>query len=886
MISTQNRNPRPLPKGEDKRQRASKTKVRLHLIGNAHIDPVWLWDWREGMNEAIATCRAMVDLLNEFPWMHFSRGEAAVYRHIELHDPVLFDAIRSLVEEGRWDIVGGNWIQPDTNLPCTEAMLRQFIRGKGYFQETFGINVTTAWAADSFGHAAGLPDILEAAGMENYAFTRPSNKVLPFRTQAFWWTGAGGARILAYRPHDGWYACERAEIGKRLDTCLSQAVEEQAPVAAMYYGLGNHGGGPSRKHLREIEAWSAAHPEVEVIHSGLHSFFADLRSDLAQRGEDSIETHQGELNFCLRGCSASVARFKYAYRKAESLLLRAEKAASVAQLSLGASQPPIQDAWDTLLFNAFHDILPGSSIERAFDDQLAQIGSVVTAAQRIETSALTTLVSEMNTRADIWPVPEDHPLPQPVLVWNPHPWAVRRMVEIEVSLDYRPLINWIGKQDEMPLRLVDGATGDTLPIQVIHEEHDSMRELPWRRRVAAHVELPPMGWTILQMGLDEAGSGKVIEEPPQPQPETKRNFDCEATVGENAVRFSRLGEPWLTPGLQIRLYEDTWGAWGGMQEEQDSWLLTKELETLSITNMAVLESGPLRRVIWVQFGGKTVRSTVEVTFYIDQEASHIEMSIRAFLADRGARMKLVIPALGANGEAEYSVPGGAVLRNPCGEVPGGRWVRAGAGVHSVGFASNALYGYDTTNNELRATIARTTRYGSDVRRAPDEQPWQPCADLGEHVFRALLTSDWEALPRLAGELEEPLVTLTVPGREGKPWSKEGLIGLSEPFHLLALTPHADGNVRLRVQNTGEDSALAEIDWANRHLSLGRLEPGEIATWLLSLRDGKAVRVPTIEGNPDKQPGTSRQGHHHARSKEHTKSGSSNLRRLSKPVSVS
>src|SRR5688572_416764 len=124
------------------------TPLTLHLIGNAHLDPVWLWDWREGLNEGISTCRAMVDLLREFPAARFIRGEAAIYEHVERHDPRLFEEIRGLIEAGRWDVVGGTYIQPDNNLPATEAMLRQFGWGKDYFRKKFGVEVTAAWSAD------------------------------------------------------------------------------------------------------------------------------------------------------------------------------------------------------------------------------------------------------------------------------------------------------------------------------------------------------------------------------------------------------------------------------------------------------------------------------------------------------------------------------------------------------------------------------------------------------------------------------------------------------------------------------------------------------------------------------------------------------------------
>ncbi|EIP98696.1 alpha-mannosidase [Opitutaceae bacterium TAV1] len=863
--------------------------ITLHLIGSAHLDPVWLWDWREGMNEGIATCRAMSAMLREFPEFRFIRGEAAIYDTIERHAPDLFAEIREHVAAGRWDIVGGNWIQPDTNLPSTEALLRQFVRGKRYFREKFGVEVTAAWAADSFGHSAGLPDILAAAGMESFAFTRPQQKILPLRQQAFWWRGRSGARILAYRPHDGWYASERANLGQRLDACLARAETEGLQTVALFYGLGNHGGGPSRAHLREIRAWADAHPEVCVKHSGLHALFADLRAELAWRGDDFIDTHEGELNFCLRGCSASVARFKYTYRRAEAALLRAGRtAAALAAGGTGilpvkchglpahdsgqhgqdghATKTHGQDAratlaaaWDTLLFNAFHDILPGSSIERAYDDQLAQLGSVLTGAQRAETAALTALASRIDTRAGAWPVPDDHPLPQPVLIWNPHPWPLQKHVEVEVSLDYRPVWTYPGAHDKAPVAVTEAATGKPLPFQLIPEENDSMVDLLWRRRAVVLVEVPPMGWTLLQMGLDPLGSGTGV--PPaddaqrrpieRPVLNVQRSvFVCSAAIGSPAVHFTRnapdgTATPWLPAGLQVRLYADTWGAWGGMGEEPDSWLLTNELERLTIADTAVLETGPLRHATWVRFAGQNHRSTLELTLYTTSNGEHIELRARAFLADRGVRMKLVLPATGANGEAEFAVPGGTVRRAPCGEVPGGRWVRAGVGGRpsAVGFASNALYGFDTTQDELRATIARTSRYGSDVNRAPSERPWQPCADLGEHVFRALLTPDLAALPRLADELEEPPAILTVPSHSpaSSPLSATGsFLRIDNPaLRLLALTQQEKNTLEVRLQNVStapmESSSLV-ICLCDRPVTLpaeAPLAPGEIGTWRIA-----------------------------------------------------
>jgi hypothetical protein len=157
----------------------------FHLIANAHLDPVWLWDWREGMTEGLTTVRTILDLMDERPEMTFIRGEAAIYRHIEKRDPETFERIRRQVEAGRWDVVGGTHIQPDTNLPATETLARQFLSAQTYFRSRFGRVPRIAWAADSFGHSAGLPEILTQAGMTGFAFTRPEKRDLTLKNPAF-----------------------------------------------------------------------------------------------------------------------------------------------------------------------------------------------------------------------------------------------------------------------------------------------------------------------------------------------------------------------------------------------------------------------------------------------------------------------------------------------------------------------------------------------------------------------------------------------------------------------------------------------------------------------------------------------------------------------------
>lgn len=811
--------------------------VTLHLIGNAHLDPVWLWDWREGLNEGISTCRAMVDLLDEFPEATFIRGESAIYEYIERHDVALFADIRRLVEAGRWDIVGGTYIQPDQNLPATEPLLRQFVRAKTWFREKFGREVTAAWATDAFGHSAGMPEILRAAGIDAFACTRPWPETLRIGKSAFWWRGDSGARILAYRPRFGWYGTNRDETPRRLDAALAEAEATGMANIGCFLGLGDHGGGPSRRMLREVRAWAKAHPEARVEFSGLHRFFAALRAEAAARGAGWLPEVRGELNFCLRGCSVSMARFKFAYRRAQAGLLRAERSAAAA-LALGAvaekgaaSAEALAPAWDGLLFNAFHDILPGSSIERAYDDQFAQLGACLATARHVETAALLDLAARIDTTAPRWPVADDAPLPVPMLVWNPHPWAIRRHVELEAGLDYRPLFEFKGRADEVPVMVAD-ETGAALAAQPITTENDCDPDLPWRKRVVVPLELPPFGWRLLHLGLapKKDGAKKTRAGADRARATgshaiTNGLVSISAPPGEMRVGFRRRKSAWLPEGLQVRLYADEWGAWGGMGEEEDSWRLTRELERWRVTMAQVLEDGPERAVLWARFEG--ARSRLDLRIGLESGSERVEIEARAFLDERAARLKLVFPA---GGPADYAVPGGEIRRAPCGEVPGVRWVRAGAGANRLGFASDSLHGFDTTDDEFRASVARASRYAGEIRRRADETPWAPVMDQGELRFRFLLTPDCEGLERLAAELEEPPVVMPVPARAGRASPAVPVLELSSPAcELLALRARGPRDFELRLRNAGPARSLA-ARWLGRRLALGRVGGGEIATW--------------------------------------------------------
>lgn len=803
----------------------------FHLIANAHLDPVWLWDWREGLNEGLITIRTILDLMDEDPDLTFIRGEAAIYQHVEEHDPASFARIEQMIAAGRWDVVGGTHVQPDTNLPATETLARHFTCSQRYFQSRFGRTARAGWAADSFGHSGGLPEILAGAGIESFAFTRPAAGQLPLAKPAFWWEGIGGSRVLAYRPPAGWYGCERHEIKPRLDALLQAAREGDLHNVGAFYGLGNHGGGPTRRQLREIREWAEANPDVRVIHSGLHRFFDALREEVAGKAVDFLPMHHGEMNFCLRGCYSSVAKFKFAYRKAEAAVTRAECTDAAIAAAIERPAAALAEAWDAILFNSFHDILPGSSIERAFDDQIAWLGGAVHQCQRAELTALNALALRVDTTV---PQPaDDHPSAVAFLVWNPHPHKFNGHIELETTLDYRPIWDYVNKPDELPIE-VRGPAGELLPFQAVATECNFMPNHPWRKRVVVPVELPSLGWSVMSMGWVEGA-----QEPVRPVSAVRatddsienEHYKVTATAGGNAIHVSHHGRPLFgDAGLHAITVEDPWGSWGGMGEERESCDLSTVVDRWVIDRVEILERGPERAMLWILMTGGESRLELTVSLYRNRDA--VDVAARVFWNERSRRLKLVMPR---GDQAEFDVPGGAVRRGPCGEAPGGRWVRVENEQGGFGFASDALYNFDCKDGALRATVVRATGYATDVNDATVIEPWRPAVDTGELQFRFLLAPADDNLPLLARELEQPPFAIPVPPSKGDLPRTHSLAALSpSTLRLLALKPAEDGDGWvLRVQETEGGETLPHFTWLGATVPLTVVKAHQIATWIIT-----------------------------------------------------
>lgn len=390
----------------------------LHMIGNAHIDPVWLWPWQEGFHEVKATFRSALDRMNEEPEFIFVASSAAFYEWVEKTDPAMFAEIKQRISEGRWQVVGGWWIEPDCNIPNGESFVRQGLYGQRYFKAKFGVTAKVGFNVDSFGHAGTLPQILKKSGIPYYVFMRPMPHEKSLSSRLFWWEADDGSRVLTFR-----IPFEYLSWGKELDHHVQRcAAEMREPINEFmcFYGVGNHGGGPTKENLASIHRLNDDPAYPNVIFSSPEKFFQSVESKpwLLPIVHSDLQRHAV-------GCYAAHSGIKRWNRLAENRLMMAEKWSVLAHKIVNQPYPTdIEHAWKSTLFNQFHDILAGTSLEQAYDDARDTYGESMAIADRNLNYAVQTFAFNIG-------IQQEEGM-KPIVAFNPHTWPVQANVELEM----------------------------------------------------------------------------------------------------------------------------------------------------------------------------------------------------------------------------------------------------------------------------------------------------------------------------------------------------------------------------------------------------------------------------------------------------------------------
>jgi len=770
----------------------SKRKPVVHLICNAHLDPIWMWTWEEAAREALSTFHTAADFLDEYPDFVFNHNEIVLYEWIEEYDPALFARIQRLVKAGRWHIAGGWYLQPDCNLPGGETFVRLIAAGRRYFRDRFGVRPAVAYNFDSFGHNGSLPQLLRQSGYRLYIHCRPPESLLALPAPLYRWRGLDGSEITALRPSTGWYGT----FEDRAVESVRRGIEEARATgrdALVLWGLGDHGGGPSRKALEAIQALMRETTDVEVRHSTPEAYLAGLPRDAV------APLHRGDLQRSFAGCYTSMAPIKRAIRRGEALAASAERWSTLAWRRRRRPYPreELERAWKAVAFNAFHDIIAGSSAEApSLQDVMEIFGGSADTCRRLRMAAQTALVP------GVPPTPDTIP----VYVFNPHASAMTAPVGFEFPIAYMP------PSSVEPFALYDDS-GRKVPCQDAGGPYErSVAIGGWHRHIAFIAQVPPLSARRYEIRRGEApAAGRA----PLTVKETKAAITVEnrwvrakflrASGALASLRDKRTGRELLRGAVRPVAMKDTLDAWGGEPNVNFSTPLG-DFEPLSPREVArwageertdaqalhVLFRGGVSVTVQSLVGWRRSRVCQQITLYAD--APYLDANLRVHWQERRKCLKWVLPLRLRDCRAVCEVPFAAIERPADGtENVGGRWVRleekSGERM-AVGVASDAQYAFHATaGGELGLSLVRGavhSRFGDKPARADEHHTYM---DQGQHDFRFRIL--WGKAPALARALIPVAHELSLPLEPFfmycTPTPRPGSARRPEPF--LTVTPN-------------------------------------------------------------------------------------------------
>ncbi|WP_083373068.1 alpha-mannosidase [Paraoerskovia marina] len=779
---------RPTP-GEFERPSAARDRT-LHMIGNAHLDLVWLWPWQEAYQEARATFWSAINRMDEYPDFVFTCDQIVLLAWIEESDPILFERIRERVAEGRWVNVGGWWVEPDCNIPTGESFARQGLLGQRYLQSRFGKPAPVGMNVDPFGHNGMIPQILQLQGMDAYTFLRPGPHESDLVESAFWWESPDGSRVLAWRiPYE--YMSPAGPVARQTEKALGQ-IGSLSGHKMVFYGVGNHGGGPTIDNIESIRRYDAMGSFGKMIFSSPPQFFADLRAEIAESSEPPLPVRKTELQHHAPGCYSAHSGVKAWLRRAQSNVLVAERWGAVAAQRFGITYPrdDLTRAWEQVSLNQFHDILPGSAIESAYDDVRDQLGEAVAISKRIITRTHNAIARQIQIDVDT--------ATQPVVVFNPHSWPLTTVIE----LHYGGEPNGVFVVDE---------SGQRVPSQRVQSTASTDDEM--RGASAFRVEVPPLGYRLYRLvgalleprePLVDADPAPAVHVDPHSGSITMDNGRLRATVGASTG--------WLTELLLLDEGVDVIaGATGDhariSQDPTDTWghrvvSYAGPGVEMSVDRLVVVEEGPLR--VRVRVERSWGRSLLIEDFILSRGSDSLEVRAEIDWREKAHLLKLRFPTAVDNPVATYEVPWGHVERPVDGvEYPGQSWIDLSGtvGERHAGLTvvNNAKHAYDASpassmprseSPSMGITAVRSPVYSwHDPRELED-------ANRFSYQDQGIQRFEYALVPHLGGwEASDPMRRAAEVGTKPR--------AMFESFHDGALPPVGSfGAVDSRVDGPG------------------------------------------------------------------------------------
>ncbi len=713
--------------------------VTLHAIGHAHMDIAYLWPISQIRLKNARTYTNVLRLMDEDPKFHFSHSQPQLYAMTAQDHPALFARIKQRVTEGRWEVMGGMWVEPDVNLAGPEALVRQLTLGRKYFHDTFGdVETPVLWLPDTFGFPGQIPQLMQLAGLKWFVTNKlnwnQSNKV-PWSSHI--WEGIDGSRVLAHiltTPRDVQYlpfpTNYKSDLSaKEVLGTWTNATQQAVRDLPICFGYGDGGGGPTEALLAKARAFRAMPGMPRVQMSTVRDTFEKIEESAHDlpvwRGEHYLELH--------RGVYTSQGWIKRANRKAEWALHEAEALSAMAGLS-----PDLTQAWQLLCLNQFHDILTGTSVPQVFTDARADFDRIFAYAETAAAAAADKL------RGAEPVILNTSPVSGPRIATVGSEWAKGGQPTTDgVLLHFENL-------DPYSATLVGQATTPPSPSQASATESGFALEN-----------------SLLLVEIAKNG-------------QLTRVFDKEANRDVLAPGQN---------GNQLQAFEDRPIAW-------DAWDIDPDFEDRmevidAATSCEILENGPIRSAVRITSHWRS--STITQTFRLSAHCKRLDIVTDIDWHETHILLKAAFPTSVHAPNAVFDIQWGRIARATTREsafdaarfeVPAQKWAQIAQDDYAVALLNDCKYGYDVLGNTLRISLIKSAT-------SPD-----PTADQGTHVFTYSLLPinglDNAALNAAAYDLNAPLRVVTPAEKEA---AKPGcFISCDAPQVILeTLKPAADGD---------------------------------------------------------------------------------------------
>ena len=708
---------------------------KTYIICNAHLDPIWQWEWEEGAAEALSTFRIAADFCEQYEDYIFCHNEVLLYNWIEQFDPPLFARIQDLVKKGKWHIMGGWHVQPDCNMPSGESFVRQMLTGRKYFLEKFNKAPHVAINFDSFGHSRGLVQIMAKSGYKGYVHMRPQPQHLTMPANDYTWVGYDGSTIVGMRPH-GWYSTPKGHAAEYINATVNQCPD--GDINMRLWGIGNHGGGPSKKDLDDLVVFKKELKEkdIDLIHSTPEEYLAE-----AIKYHDLPEVHHSLWCWAV-GCYTSQIRVKQKHRAAENIYYLTEIMCSHAA-NEGLMEYPMKelaDAMYDIMTVEFHDVLPGSSIQPAEEMGIRMMDHAIEILTRLKAKAFFALAAGQK-KADSDKIP--------VFVYNPYPYEITEDIVCEFNL-------WDQDRNLYFMKpVVYDKDGNIVPSQC--EKEYSTIPINWRKRVVIRATLAPMTLNRFDCAFET-----YPERPTLNAKQENGHFilnrggttvkintatglvDEYVKDGKNYVENSAFGlevfnddfDPW---GMNVTAFKEKLGEFKLLTPAEAKEFLYLENE---IPSVHVIEDGDVQTIIEAVFGYKNSYAIVK---YILGENGELKLDVRVNWGEKQRMLRLNIPTTLKDsvciGEQPY---GEEQLKDDFEENVSQKFISVSDSSDTLVAINNGIYGscFDSKSGTLKYTLLRSASYCAhpvDDRVVMPQDRYMPYIEQGERDFSFLFS---------------------------------------------------------------------------------------------------------------------------------------------------